>query len=264
VQRRGFGVAGALPAKMIRQIALAVEDAGYRTFWVNDTPDGDGLAALREAADVTRDIHLAVGVIPLDRTSAEVIGRRVTEMKLPVDRLTVGVGSGSASGGLARVQHGVESLREVTLARVLVGALGPKMCALAGATADGALLNWLTPHAAVGSTRAVRDAAEQADRPRPFIAGYVRTALGVAARNRLVDEAGRYASFPAYSANFSRMGVAAIDTAIGTDRPEEIGRTLAAFSAFDEVVVRAVTGGDSLDDYLKLIEAAAPARVDPR
>lgn len=262
MQQRGFGVAGALPAKTIRQIAPAVEDAGYHTIWVNDTPDGDGLAALREAARVTRHIHLAVGVIPLDRMSADAISRRVTEMDLPVDRLTIGVGSGRTSGGLARVQHGVATLREVTSARILVGALGPKMCSLAGTIADGALLNWLTPHAAGHSIQAVRDAADRARRPRPFVAGYVRTALGEAARHRLVEEADRYASFPAYAANFARMGVSAIDTAIGTDNPKQIAEKLVAFSALDEVVVRAVTGDQSIGAYLKLVEAAAPVGID--
>ncbi len=72
---RGFGVAGALPHDVIRALAPAAEAAGYHTFWVNDTPHGDGLASLRAAAEVTSEILLGVGVIPLDRQPADVIAR---------------------------------------------------------------------------------------------------------------------------------------------------------------------------------------------
>ncbi|MDQ3227794.1 MAG: LLM class flavin-dependent oxidoreductase, partial [Chloroflexota bacterium] len=103
---RGFGVAGALPLEIVRVLASAAEAAGYHTFWVNDTPQGDGLAALRAAADVTSDIRLGVGVIPLDRQPADVIARRVYELDLPQERLLVGIGSGNPKGGLARVWEG--------------------------------------------------------------------------------------------------------------------------------------------------------------
>jgi hypothetical protein len=51
--QRGFGVAGALDHTVIRAVAPEVERLGYATFWTNDTPKGDGLAALLAAAEVT-------------------------------------------------------------------------------------------------------------------------------------------------------------------------------------------------------------------
>ena len=96
---RGFGVAGALPHDVIRTLAAAAEAAGYHTFWVNDTPHGDGLASLRAAAEVTSEILLGVGVIPLDRQPADVIARRVDELGLPQQRLIVGIGSGNPKAG---------------------------------------------------------------------------------------------------------------------------------------------------------------------
>ena len=83
---RGFGVVGALPHEIVRVIAPAAERAGYATFWVNDTPTGDGLAALRVAADATDAIRLGVGVIPLDRQPAARIADRVAELGLPTER----------------------------------------------------------------------------------------------------------------------------------------------------------------------------------
>lgn len=256
---RGFGVAGALSPSVVGDLAAAAEAAGYRSFWVNDTPGGDGLAALRAAAATTATIRLGVGVIPLDRQRPEAIAARIAELGLPVDRLTIGVGSGGAEGGLARVRAGVPTLRERTAATIVVGALGPKMCRVAGEVADGALLNWLTPAYVRPSIDVVRRAARAAGRPSPRVDGYVRTALGDEAIARLRDEGERYASFPAYAAHFARMTAAPMETAVTGSAPDQIARGLAAFGdALDETVVRGITAEDRLEPYLALLAAAAP------
>ena len=196
---------------------------------------------------------------PLDRQPADLIARRVSEFGLPTERLTLGVGSGSAPGGVARTKDGAAALSELVDALVVVGALGPKMCAVAGAVADGVLLNWLTADYVIPSAKIVDDAAREAGRPRPLILGYVRTAFGPGSHDVFLAEAGRYASYPAYAANFSRMGTPAKGTAVIGDTPPEIQDGLAPFSGrLDETVVRAITGEESLSAYLGLLEAAAP------
>lgn len=171
------------------------------------------------------------------------------------------MGSGGAKGGLAIVREGAVAVRESTGARVVVGALGPRMTALSGEVVDGVLLNWLTPGQAERSGAIAREAAHAAGRPEPWLYGYVRTALGAAARERLASEAERYGGYPAYAAHFARMGVQAIDTAVSGDDPEAIRDGLAPFAAvLDETVVRAITASESLEDYESLIRAAAPAR----
>ena len=256
---RGFGVAGALPHEIIRVLAAAAEKAGYRTFWVNDTPHGDGLAALREAADVTSRIRLGVGVIPLDRQPAERIAARVAELALPQERLLLGIGSGMPRGGLARVRAGAAVLEERLAAPVVIGALGPQMCALAGSNADGVLLNWLTADYVGPSAAITIEAAREARRPNPLILGYVRVAHGPGAREVFAGEAARYGSFPAYAANFARMGTPAEETAVVGDTREEIQAGLAPFTAqLDETVVRAITGEETAEAYQALLEAAAP------
>lgn len=256
---RGFGVAGALSPSLVGELAGAAEAAGYRTFWVNDTPGGDGLAALRQAAAATSAIRLGVGVIPLDRQPPKAIADRIAELGLPVERLTVGVGSGRAEGGLARVRESVPVLRERTTATIVVGALGPKMCRVAGEVADGALLNWLTPAYVRPSVDVVRDAAAAAAQPRPRVDAYVRTALGDAAIGRLREEGERYASFPAYGAHFARMGADPMATAVTGTTSADIALGLGAFAeALDETVVRAVTSEERLEAYLELLKAAAP------
>ena len=256
---RGFGVAGALPLDVIRTLAPAAQAAGYQSFWVNDTPQGDGLAALHAAAEATSEIRLGVGVIPLDRQPAETIGRRVVELRLPQDRLIVGIGSGNRNGGLARVKVGAAILERMLEAPIVVGALGPNMCGFAGSAADGVLLNWLTAECVAPSAAIVDEAAREAGRPRPLITGYVRTVFGPGARDVFAEEAGRYGSYPAYAANFARMGTPAEGTAVIGDTADEIQVGLASFtSVLDETVVRAITGEESVEAYLALLEAAAP------
>jgi alkanesulfonate monooxygenase SsuD/methylene tetrahydromethanopterin reductase-like flavin-dependent oxidoreductase (luciferase family) len=248
-----------LPHDLIRALASAAEAAGYHTFWVNDTPHGDGLAALSVAASVTSEIQLGVGVIPLDRQPANVIASRVDELSLPQQRLIVGIGSGNPIGGLARVQEGASTLEERLEAPIVVGALGPNMCALAGNSSDGVLLNWLTAEYVAPSAAIVTAAAREAGRPRPLILGYVRTVFGPGAREVFAEEAGRYGRFPAYAANFTRMGTPAEATAVIGDTSADIQAGLASFtSQLDETVVRAITGEESVDAYMALLAAAAP------
>ncbi|WP_354002986.1 LLM class flavin-dependent oxidoreductase [Microbacterium elymi] len=65
----------------------------------------------------------------------------------------LGIGSGQASGPvLAPMRNGIDALRAGTDAPIVVGALGPKMRALAAEAGDGMLLSWLTPQDAAAQT----------------------------------------------------------------------------------------------------------------
>ncbi|HEY8448220.1 MAG TPA: LLM class flavin-dependent oxidoreductase [Thermomicrobiales bacterium] len=255
---RGFGVAGALDHALIERIAKAAEDAGYRTFWVNDTPDGDGLAALAAAARATNRIRLGVGVIAVSRIPAATIAARVSELSLPQERLVVGIGSGGVrQGAVELVEQAAVELKGSLACPVIVGALGPRMCALGGRAADGVLLNWLTPEQAAASGELTRVAAREAGRPAPEVSAYVRVAFPEG-RSRLESEAGRYARIPSYAAHFARMGVEPIATAVFGEAPE-IQRGLAPFEAvLDEVVIRAIVAQETLEPYLALVEAGRP------
>jgi len=244
-----LGVAGALGPDAIARIAPAAEAAGFHALWVNDTPGGDSLAALAAAAEVTRSLTLATGVIPLDRRPAGGIVEAVRG--LPQDRVVLCVGSGGArAGALALVRDAAAELRAATSARILVGALGPRMRALAASDADGPLLSWLTPDIAAAQAAEARAAGGAA-------VLYVRTAPEPDAQERLAGEAARYASYPNYAANFARLGIAAADTVLG---PDAFAAGLARYrAAVDEVVLRAITPTDDVDAYLRFIAQAAPA-----
>jgi alkanesulfonate monooxygenase SsuD/methylene tetrahydromethanopterin reductase-like flavin-dependent oxidoreductase (luciferase family) len=259
--RRGFGVEAALAHEIVRELAPAAEHAGYSTFWVNDEADGDGLAALREAAAVTTTIRLGVGAIPLDRQEPQQIASRVKELVLPVERLVLGVGAGHPAGGLERVRNGVAALRDSVDATLVVAAIGPRMLALAGEIADGVLLDWPAPKYIVDATEIVARGADAIQRPRPWIGGYVFTAVGSPGTAQLQREAEHYAAIPSYAAHFARMGVGPMEAAARGEDAEGLQRNLAPYDAvLDETVVRAVVAEEATTalGYLELLLAAAP------
>ncbi len=243
-----IGVAGSLDPAVIARIAAAAEAAGLYALWVNDTPGGDALAAVHEAARVTDRLVLGTGVVPLDRYTPDEIVAKAAD--LPVDRFILGIGSGQASGPvLAPLRNAVDALRERTSAQIVVGALGPKMRALAVEAADGMLLNWLTPQLAAAQSAEAHEVA-----PGAHVALYVRTALDDDGMPRLRAEAERYARFPKYAANFARLQIAASDTVL---TPGDAEDRLPGFRvAADEIVLRAIVASDDAAAYERFIERA--------
>jgi alkanesulfonate monooxygenase SsuD/methylene tetrahydromethanopterin reductase-like flavin-dependent oxidoreductase (luciferase family) len=254
---RGFAVFAGVSPEIIRATAREAEALGFASFWVNHPGPVDGLEALAQAAAVTKRVDLGVGVVPLHTRGPESIADGVRQHALAPARLLLGVGSPNPEA-LKRVRAGVAALRTRLQTRVIVAALGPKMCHLAGEVADGVLFNWLTPDYARRSADIVRAGAAAAKRPAPRLYAYVRVALGAGAADRLNDEGGRYAGIPAYAAHFARMGGKPLDTAIPAASPAAIKAALGAWrGAVDEVVLRAIVATDTVDDHLALVRAAA-------
>ncbi|MGD9704600.1 MAG: LLM class flavin-dependent oxidoreductase [Acidimicrobiia bacterium] len=244
---------------VVREVAREAERLGYTSFWVNDMPNADGLASLAAASAATSRIKLGVGVIPLDQRSPAVIGEGVRSSGLPLDRLLLGVGSGHSPGALGRVRSGVDELEREISAKVVIGALGPKMSALAGEVADGVLFNWVMPEYAERAGRSVLDAAERTDRPSPSLMAYVRCGLTPHAEQRLGEELERYAGVPQFARHVERMGVGARDTCVVGPDIATVQAGIARYEAvLDETIVRAITSSDSLHDLLELLGACAP------
>jgi len=252
--KRGFGIAAATLASLVAPLAAAAEANGYDTFWVNDTPGSDGFEALRRAAEVTTSIRLGVGVIPIDRRPASEIVEAINEQRLPKDRLIIGVGAGGELyGSLDNVRTAVRIVREESGVPVAVGALGPKMVAMAAKDADAVLLNWLTPRQARFSTQEIR--SQQGEDHRCEVIAYVRVALPDGFE-QLSGEGDRYASFPAYARHFARMQAQPLQTCVYGTR-EKIQSGLAAFDKdIDETVVRAVSDRETLDAYMGILKSA--------
>ncbi|MGD9997090.1 MAG: LLM class flavin-dependent oxidoreductase [Ilumatobacteraceae bacterium] len=256
---RGFGVAAVVDHGVVGELAAEVERLGYDSFWVNDVPQAEGLASLAVAATATSRVRLGVGVIPLDGRPPEVIAQRVRDLALPLDRLILGVGSGSSPGQLARVRAGVPDVAEKVGSPVIVGALGPKMSALAGEVSDGVLFNWLTPELAERDGRSVVATATAAGRRRPTLMVYVRCGLMPRAEARLRDEIDRYAGIASYERHMARMAAEPIDTCVVGADSATLQSGLERFDAvLDETVVRAITPDDTLDELVALARACAP------
>lgn len=246
------GVAASIGPERAAQLAPLIEAAGFHGLWVNDSPGADALAVLDAAAQATQLLMLATGVLPVDRRAASDIAAQVIERRLPQDRLTLGIGSGQAKTGALRiVSEAAAELRARIDARVVVGALGPKMRSLAVSESDGVLLSWLNPVAALDQASEAHASA-----PTAHVALYVRAAFDPAARDRLREETARYARFPAYAANFARLGIDPDDTVLDFTVHYPGARLSDYRRGANEVVLRAITAAETLDDYRRFLDAA--------
>ncbi len=116
----------------------------------------------------------------------------------------LGVGSGNAKQSLALVRESVGALKAELPARVVVGALGPKMSVVAGEVADGVLFNWMTPE----------HIAKLGPSVHGSLMAYVRCALLPQSQARLTEEADRYSAIASYRDHLARMGATALDTCV--------------------------------------------------
>ena len=259
VDTRGFGVAGEYPLETIHAAARAAENAGFRSFWLSQPPDRDSLRTLSELGHLTRTVELGIGAIPFTLRSVETIAESARQSHIPLVRLRLGIGSGIGPGALDRVRNGVRELKQHLDVHVVVAPLGPKMCRVAGEVGDSVLLNWLTPEFARTSVTWVQEGAASIGRDAPPVGTYVRCALGNAALLRLTQECQRYGSFPHYAAHFRRQSVEPSETTILTESKDELQSRLAEYEAvLDEVIVRAITPRDTIDETLALLDATRP------
>ena len=119
--------------------------------------------------------------------------------------------------------------------------MGPKMCALAGAEADGVFLNWMTPEKAAWARERVHEGAAEAGRDSPpLIFGYVRVAVGPDAGERLLKEESFYRQLhQGYIRHFEALGQEPGTVGVAATDPPSVGAELAAYEQpIDHVVVR--------------------------
>src|SRR5690606_38340424 len=133
-------------------LAARCEELGYHSIWSNDHPGAKGLETLAEFARETSEIGLGVGVIALDKRSVGEIATDIERLGLDPRRLWLGVGAGHSTRPVTAMREALGELR-VALpgVRLVMAAMGPKMCALAGAEYDGVFFNWMTPEFATGA-----------------------------------------------------------------------------------------------------------------
>jgi alkanesulfonate monooxygenase SsuD/methylene tetrahydromethanopterin reductase-like flavin-dependent oxidoreductase (luciferase family) len=256
---RGFGVAAGLDPEVARPLAARCAELGYASMWSNDHPGAKGLETLAEFAGAAPEVELGVAVIAIDRTPPEAIAADVERLGLDPRRLWLGVGAGFSEKPLTRMREALPELRErLPGVRLVLAAMGPKMCAFAGAEFDGVFFNWMTPEFAARARERVEEGARNAGRETPPVFGYVRTAVGEDAAARLAKEESFYRELhDGYRNHFARLGEPQGTVGVAAADPEEARRALAAYAALDTVVVRGLASAN-VDAMGSLAAAAAP------
>ncbi len=256
---RGFGVAAGLDPEVARPLAERCAELGYDSLWSNDHPGAKGLETLAEFAAAAPETDLGVAVIAIDRTPPEQIAADLERLGLDPARLWLGVGAGFAEKPLTRMRDSLPELRErLPGVRLVLAAMGPKMCALAGAEFDGAFFNWMTPEFAARAHQHVEAGARDAGREPPPVFGYVRTAVGEDAEARLAKEESFYRDLhDGYRNHFARLGEPGGTVGVAAPDGPTAQKRLAAYTALDTVVVRGLASA-RVEPMTALAEAAAP------
>ena len=258
-QSRGFGVAAGLDPGVARPLAERCAELGYRSIWSNDHPGAKGLETLAEFGAAAPGLDLGVAVIALDRTPPEVIAADIERLGLDPSRLWLGVGAGFSKKPLTRMRESLPDLREkLAGVRLVLAAMGPKMCALAGAEFDGVFFNWMTPDFAAEARQKVEAGAQDANRETPPVFGYVRTAVGPDASERLAKEESFYRDLhPGYRNHFDRLAEPEGTVGVAAPDSDNAQSQLASYEALDTLVVRGLASA-KVEPMLAVAESAAP------
>jgi alkanesulfonate monooxygenase SsuD/methylene tetrahydromethanopterin reductase-like flavin-dependent oxidoreductase (luciferase family) len=255
---RGFGVTGGLDPEIASPLAGRCQELGYRSLWSNDHPGAKGLETLAEYAKGADRVDLGV-TIALDRQSPEEIASDIERLGLDGDRLWLAIGAGVTDKPFTRMREALPGIREALPGvHLALAAMGPRMCAFGGAEWEGVFLNWMTPEFAVTARGWVEGGAQEAGRETPAIFGYVRTAVGNDAEERLAkDEAFYRGLHEGYSAHFERQAAPEGTVGVAAENAGVAQGELSRYRALDTVVVRALTSA-TFEDMSALAEACAP------
>jgi alkanesulfonate monooxygenase SsuD/methylene tetrahydromethanopterin reductase-like flavin-dependent oxidoreductase (luciferase family) len=258
---RGFGVTAGLDAGLARDLGAHCEHLGYHSLWSNDEPAASGLQTLAHLAAAAPSIWLGVGVLPLDRHRPAEIATEIDRVGIDPARLWIGIGAGRLSPQIGPLRRAVAELRRrlPRETRIVVAAMRPRLCRLGGAIADGVLLNWMLPDQLAKARRWVRQGSDEAGRPAPINACYVRVAVGSGSLQRLREEEHRYRTIDErHGRHFAAMDVPLGSVGIAASTPREAREKLAPYqSALDLPIVRALASPDATS-LTAVADAAAP------
>lgn len=222
--------------------AQLAQECGYGSFWTAETTGPEAFSVLGAAGAAAPQLDLGTGVLALQlRTPMLVAMAGATLQALHPDReILLGVGISApvvtqrwhgvdyTDRPLAQVREYLTLLRQCLTGdkvdfagdfyqvkgfrlmvrlgerrpRIVLGALNPKMLALAGELADGVLLNYLPASHVPWSVEQVRKGGDAT------VYAYVHA--GVCEREEAVEQARKdlfsYAVVDSYAANFARAG----------------------------------------------------------
>ncbi|HEX6300985.1 MAG TPA: LLM class flavin-dependent oxidoreductase [Acidimicrobiia bacterium] len=255
---RGFGIDASLPLDVALEVANLAERAGYSSFWVNGSPHDGALNIIQGALERT-ELDVGVGVFPLTKISADELVNEVRERELAENRLWLGVGSNRQPGALGEVRQAAHTIREELGVKVITGAVGPKMMALAADVADAVILTWSFAAEVEQARRILDEEAQRAGRESPRVVSFIRCGLLPQAADAIAERAAAYDAIPHYRKVFARHGLTAADTVVtGTDRAELLAGIEAEESVLDMSVIRAIPAENTVASLAELVTACAP------
>ena len=231
-------------------IAVEAEELGYTDVWSAEIGAVDAFSPLAAVAARTERVRLGTALIPVfTRPPALAAMSAAAIQSLSGGRFVLGVGASSPAivGGwmgmsydhpVERVREYVQVLRDMLSGRkvdhpgptmrvegfrlqadpghptpIYVGALGPRMCRMAGGLADGVQLFLMTPDGVRRAVEDVRSGASEVDRNAEEIDVFLRLPVVLDEPEDVVRFMARrmltgYAIVPAYNASLRRQGYA--------------------------------------------------------
>jgi len=278
------------------ETAVLAADVGYSSYWTAETTGPEAFSVLTAAGAAAPLLDLGTGVLALQLRTPMVVAMGGATLQAMHPERDILLGIGISSPVVATRWHGVPysdrplgQVREyVTLLReclsgekvdfsgdhyqvkgfrlgvrlgekrpkIVVGALNPKMLALAGELADGVLLNYLPASHVPWSVEQVRKGGD-AD-----IYAYVHA--GICEREEGVDLARRdlfsYAVVDSYARSFERAGYA--DEVAAIRDAHAAGDRDAAIAAVSDRMVDGIDVMGDADTVQATMQAYADAGVD--
>lgn len=278
------------------ETARLAEECGYRSYWTAETTGPEAFSVLAAAGAAAPSLDLGTGVLALQLRTPMVVAMAGATLQALHPERDILLGIGISSPVVATRWHGqpytdqpLDQVREyVTLLRaclsgekvdfagdhyqvkgfrlglkqadrrpkIVVGALNPKMLALAGELADGVLLNYLPASHVPWSVEQVRKGGEAE------IYAYVHA--GICEREEGIDLARRdlfsYAVVDSYARSFERAGFADEVSAIRV--AHAAGDRAAALAAVSDRMVDAIDVMGDADTVAATMRAYADAGVD--
>ena len=270
----------ALPA--MRELVRLAEQRGYESVWLPESVGRESITELTALALSSERIWLGTGIVPVfTRLPTMAAAALATTATLAPGRVRLGVGIGhrdhQEAGHGVHFHRPLQHVREfVTIARqiltaghiasyagevytiehfrldtpppqpvpVYIAALRPQMLRLAGAVADGVLMNWATVEYIPQAIAYVRQGAEAAGRSLQdiHIACYLRTCVTdtpekVEQASR--EQIARYGSMVYYRQYFASIGFAA--EAATLEQAWQRGDRAAAVQAVTPAMIQTLT-----------------------
>lgn len=278
------------------ETARLAEECGYRSYWTAETTGPEAFSVLAAAGAAAPSLGLGTGVLALQLRTPMVVAMAGATLQALHPERDILLGVGISSPVVATRWHGqpytdqpLSQVREyVTLLReclsgekvdfagdhyqvkgfrlglkqgekrpkIVVGALNPKMLALAGELADGVLLNYLPASHVPWSVEQVRKGGDAE------IYAYVHA--GICEREEGIDLARRdlfsYAVVDSYARSFERAGFA--DEVAAIREAHAAGDRAAALAAVSDRMVDAIDVMGDADTVAATMAAYADAGVD--